>query len=114
MAARNLMESNEATALIDDLFTSWGPFLARYVFRMTRSAALPTISLQEAFLALYRDLRAGKRIENPKAWTLGAVRNQVRKQVRYWHRHSEDLVGPDALDLHGRRASMARYPRRRE
>jgi RNA polymerase sigma-70 factor (ECF subfamily) len=93
------MEPEDATRLVDDLFTSWGPFLGRYALRVTRSATLADDLVQEAFLALYRDLRRGKSIENPKSWTLGAVRNQIRKHARYWHRHSEDLVGADALDL---------------
>ncbi len=93
------MQRNDATRLVDDLFTSWSPFLVRYAVRMTRSATLADDLVQEAFLALYRDLRGGKRIDNPKSWTLGAVRNQIRKHARYWHRHSEDLVGADALDL---------------
>jgi RNA polymerase sigma-70 factor (ECF subfamily) len=93
------MEKNKATELVDDLFNSWSPFLARYALRVMRSSAVADDVVQEAFLALYRDLRAGKRIENPKAWTLGAVRNQIRKQIRYWHQHSEDLVGADNLDL---------------
>jgi RNA polymerase sigma-70 factor (ECF subfamily) len=93
------MERDDATRLVDDLFTAWGPFLVRYAFRMTRSTSLADDLVQEAFLALYRDLRGGKCIENPKSWTLGAVRNQIRKHARYWQRHSEDLVGADVLDL---------------
>jgi RNA polymerase sigma-70 factor, ECF subfamily len=93
------MERDDATRLVDDLFTSWAPFLVRHAFRMTRSASRADDLVQEAFLSLYRDLRGGKSIDNPKSWTLGAVRNQIRKQARYWCRHSEDLVGADTLDL---------------
>src|SRR5579862_7192274 len=97
--ARALMQKDAATQLIDDLFDEWGPFLVRYALRGTRSAALSDDLVQEAFLALYRDLRAGKRIENPKAWTLGAVRNQIRKLARYTYRHPEALAPLDELDL---------------
>jgi RNA polymerase sigma-70 factor, ECF subfamily len=93
------MDKEAAAELVDVLFTEWSPFLARYALRITRSATLTDDLVQEAFLALYRDLRAGKRIENPKAWTLGAVRNQIRKRDRFIYRHTEDLVPFDELDL---------------
>ncbi len=92
------MKQEEAAQLVNALFTEWGPFLARYGLRMTGSVELSEDLIQEAFLALYRDLRSGKCIDNPKAWTFGAVRNQVRKHARYVRRHAEDLESPEILD----------------
>jgi RNA polymerase sigma-70 factor, ECF subfamily len=92
------MNQEQAQRLVDELFVSWGPFLARYVLRITQCPELADDLVQEAFLALYRDIRADKYINNPRAWTFGAVRNQIRKHVRHSVRHAEDLVGADALD----------------
>ena len=95
------MNQEDATRTVNNLFESWGPFLVRYAVRMTRSFEVADDLVQEAFLALYRDLREGKRIDDPKAWTFGAVRNQVRKHARYLRRQAEDLepsrgFGPDS------------------
>jgi len=93
------MNQQGATRTVNELFESWAPFLLRYAVRMTRSFDAADDIVQEAFLALYRDLREGKRIDCPKAWTLGAVRNQVRKHARYKRRQAEDLEPSEALDL---------------
>jgi RNA polymerase sigma-70 factor (ECF subfamily) len=93
------MNQQDATRTITELFESWGPFLVRYAVRMTRSFEFADDLVQEVFLALYRDLREGKHIQSPKAWTLGAVRNQVRKHARYVQRHAEDLEPPESMDL---------------
>jgi RNA polymerase sigma-70 factor, ECF subfamily len=92
------MDQDEATRVTTELFESWGPFLLRYAVRTTRSFEFADDLVQEAFLALYRDLRCGKRIDNTKAWTFGAVRNQVRKHARYVRRHNEELDFPEELD----------------
>ncbi len=92
------MNQEDATRTVNQLFESWGPFLVRYAARMTRSFEGADDVVQEAFLALYRDLREGKRIDDLKSWTLGAVRNQVRKHARYLRRQAEDLEPSEALD----------------
>jgi RNA polymerase sigma-70 factor (ECF subfamily) len=92
------MNQEDANQAVNNLFESWGPFLVRYAVRMTRSFEVGDDLVQEVFLALYRDLRKGKRIDDPKAWTLGAVRNQVRKHARYLRRQAEELEPSEALD----------------
>lgn len=93
------MNQEDATRTVNDLFEAWGPFLLRCAVRMTRSFEDADDVAQEVFLALYRDLREGKRIDNPKAWTLGVMRNQVRKRARYLRRQAEELQPSDVLDL---------------
>jgi RNA polymerase sigma factor (sigma-70 family) len=93
------MNQEDATSTVNQLFESWGPFLVRYAVRMTRSFEVADDVVQEAFLALYRDLCGGKRIDNPRAWIFGAVRNQVRKHARYLLRQAEELEPADVLDL---------------
>ncbi len=92
------MNQEDANRTVNHLFESWGPFLVRYAVRMTGSFEVADDLVQEVFLALYRDLRTGKRIDDPKAWTLGAVRNQVRKHARFLRRQAEDLETSEALD----------------
>jgi RNA polymerase sigma-70 factor (ECF subfamily) len=101
------MNQEDATRTVNQLFESWGPFLVRYAVRMTRSFEVADDLVQEAFLALYRDLREGKRIDDLKGWTLGAVRNQVRKHARYLRRQAEDLEPCEALD---RMAALPSWP----
>ncbi len=92
------MERAKAERLVEELFASWGPFLARYVLQMTRSHEASDDIIQEAFLALYRDLREGKAIRDPRSWTFGAVRNQVRKRTHLLVHHGEDLAPIEVLD----------------
>lgn len=92
------MNQEDATRTVNNLFETWSPFLVRYAVRMTRSLESAEDAVQEAFLALYRDLREGKGIDNAKAWTFGAVRNQVRKHARYLRRQAEELEPPQFLD----------------
>jgi hypothetical protein len=76
------MNQEDATRTVNHLFESWGPFLLRYAVRMTRSFEVADDLVQEVFLALYRDLREGKRIDDPKAWTLGAVPGRSKRSRR--------------------------------
>ena len=92
------MNQDQTSRIVTELFDAWAPFLVRYAARMTHSFDLADDLVQEVFLALYRDLRDGKRIDNPKAWTFGAVRNQVLKHARTVRRHGEDLEPPERLD----------------
>jgi len=101
------MEAAKAARLVEDVCASWGPFLARYALQMTRSREAADDAVQEAFLALYRDLRAGKSIRDPRSWTFGAVRNQIRKRAEVLVHHPEDLYPIAAFD---RFAAEPRWP----
>lgn len=92
---------------MEEVFACWGPFLVRYALQMTRSPEASDDIVQEAFLALYRDLRSGKTIRDPRSWTFGAVRNQIRKRARILGRHGEDLTPFEDLD---RFAAEPRWP----
>jgi len=94
------MDQETATRVVNDLFDSLGTFLFRYAFRRTGSHEVAHDLVQEAFLALYRDLRTGKQIQDPKLWTIAIVRNQIRKQARTNRRRLEDLVSTEILDLY--------------
>ncbi len=92
------MEAAKAERLVETLFAAWAPFLARYALQMTGSQEAADDAVQEAFLALYRDLRNGKFIRDPRSWTFGAVRNQIRKRTETLMHRSENLVSVETLD----------------
>ena len=93
------MDQERATRLVNELFDKQGVFLMRYAIRATRCPESAEDIVQEAFLALYRDLRTDKNIDDPRAWLLGTVRNQARKQARYSRTHTAYLLPPEAFDL---------------
>lgn len=93
------MEQVEVARLVDAMFEESAVFLVRYALRRTRSLTVAEDVVQEAFLALYRDLRLGKPIQEPRAWMIGAVRNQICKWARANARHSEELFPSEKLDL---------------
>lgn len=104
------MQQEEASEHIKWLFETFGPHLFRYALRLTGSHELAEDLVQEAFLALYRELRNGRAIDNSKAWTLTVVRNQVRKHRRNTRRHAEDLEPGELLDCRPARVREADDP----
>ncbi len=89
----------QAAALVNDLFETWAPCLYRYAYRLCRSAELSDDFVQEAFLALYRELCAGRKVESPKAWTLSVVRHGLANWRRGNRRHPEELTPNEDFDL---------------
>lgn len=98
MSALNSMERQEAAEVCSSLFDSWGESLVRYAFQLTWSREAAEDLGQEAFMALYADLRNGKKIDNPKSWVLAIVRNLAHKRYRDNHRHGEILEPTDVMD----------------
>jgi RNA polymerase sigma-70 factor (ECF subfamily) len=70
------MDRPEALRQFDPFFEVWYPHLLRYVCRFATCRATAEDVAQEVFLDLYRALRAGQRIEFPKAWTLRVARRK--------------------------------------
>jgi RNA polymerase sigma factor (sigma-70 family) len=93
------MDQAEAAYLVNALFEESAVFLVRFAYRRIRSGEAAEDVVQEAFLALYRDLRLGKQIRDPRAWMVGAVRNQICKVARSNARSGEELFPPEKLDL---------------
>lgn len=91
------MDRQQATRLIETLFVEWGPFLARYAYRLTSDRELADDLVQEAFMALYQACRRDTEIENPRAWTLSVVRHLAAKGLRDRIRRGETLTTPEDL-----------------
>ncbi|HEU0141605.1 MAG TPA: sigma-70 family RNA polymerase sigma factor [Bryobacteraceae bacterium] len=72
----------EASALVASLFENWYSSLVRYVARTTQDPQGAEDIVQESFLRLYRELRSGKEIRNPRAWTLCVARHETGRVLR--------------------------------
>lgn len=92
------MEFAEASRFIEELLQDWGQALARQAFRLTGDTEISDDLVQEAFLALYQELRRGADIENARAWTLTVVRNLAAKRYRSLGTRNECLEPSDVLD----------------
>jgi RNA polymerase sigma-70 factor (ECF subfamily) len=92
------MDRHDASKVVTDLFDSGYSSLVRYAFHSCGSVALAEEFTQEAFAALYRNLREGEVIQHPSAWLLKTVRNQLGK---HWRRQKqgEQLVPNADFDL---------------
>lgn len=92
------MDRAKTSALVSEVFDTWAPSLVRHARHLTGSRESAEDLIQEAFLALYRELRAGKSIENPRAWTLTVVRYCAAKRLRDQARHGECLQPNEVFD----------------
>ena len=77
------MTRQEASQLLNGLFDTWYPSLLRYAYRLTGSREEAEDVVQDAFLALYRAVIQGTRIDNFKGWTLVVVRRAVLRRARH-------------------------------
>jgi RNA polymerase sigma-70 factor (ECF subfamily) len=91
------MKRSDTSKLLKPLFESWAPYLLRYAIRFTGSRELSEDFVQEAFMSLHRKLCSGAEIQNPKGWTLRAVRNQIHTYRRD-RRRLGVTVNPSVLD----------------
>lgn len=89
---------DRAAEVVESLFESWGPRLLWHAMRAAGDSGAADDLVQEAFFSLYVELRRGRRIDNPRAWTLTVVRNQARARARNVRRRGEFLAGPDVLN----------------
>ncbi len=92
------MTRDDATALVNGLFDSWYEAMVRYAARLTGSVEEAEEIVQEAFLALFDELVAGKAIGNPRAWTFSVVRRGAARRVQHHLKHEVPLADVDLLD----------------
>lgn len=78
------MTAEEAGQIVTALFDASFDAFVRYVCHQTRRLEVAEDLVQEAFLDLFRELRSGKTIRQPKAWMLRVLQ---RKVGREWRRH---------------------------
>ncbi len=69
------MNENDATDLVTALFDRW-------YMSLTANYELAEDLAQETFMQLYQALRAGTKIEHPKAWTICVLRRAMSRRMR--------------------------------
>jgi RNA polymerase sigma-70 factor (ECF subfamily) len=100
--------NSEAARLVGSMFSQWYPSLVRYAWKATGSVDLAEDLVQEVFMRLYRELRNGKTIHEPKSWTLCVLRHEIGKEKRGQQKRQavedmnlEELPGPVQPDFVG-------------
>lgn len=89
-------QADHAAEITGNLFDSWYPSLVRYGLKFSGSLHLAEDTIQETFLLLYRELREGRTVPNPKAWTLLVMRRLMIRRLR-----AEKMTVPIDDDLSG-------------
>ena len=77
------MTEAQATDLVSSLYKSWYTSLVQYISRRTGGIEAAEDIVQEGFMLLYKELRSGKNVENPKGWTLTVVRRRASKEAQH-------------------------------
>jgi len=92
------MDERLATELVTSFYDSFYASLLRYAAHITGSLDVAQDVVQEAFMRLYRALREGQAIQNPKAWAFTVVRHESGARLR--RRNDERLAhqGLEVLD----------------
>lgn len=81
------MERSEASRLVDGLFRSTYGICVRYAFRITGSLESSEDIAQQAFMMLYRSLRTGATVDNPRGWLFCVVRREIIRHEERERRH---------------------------
>ncbi|MEW5977307.1 MAG: sigma-70 family RNA polymerase sigma factor [Acidobacteriota bacterium] len=95
------MNALQASAVVTSLFEGWYSILVRYVHKLTGSFDLAEDVAQEAMMLLYRELRSGRPVENPKGWTLCVARRQIHKQIRNYQSMDPQTQSLEMLESRG-------------
>src|ERR1017187_8764609 len=77
------MNSGDAGRIVKSLYVEWSPSLVSYAGRARIECANGAEDVvQEAFLALYRELVRGGSVRSLKGWTICVLRRQIIKSRR--------------------------------
>lgn len=75
------MDEQTATELVNSLHDMLYAPLVRFAFRVSGREDLAEDAVQETFMKLYRTLREGNTVENPRAWAYTVVRHDLAKRA---------------------------------
>ena len=71
------MDESAAVELVTSLYGSLFAPLVRYAAHVCGSIPIAEETVQDTFLLLYRTLRSGRAVENPRAWAFTVVRRAL-------------------------------------
>jgi RNA polymerase sigma-70 factor (ECF subfamily) len=91
-AALRADRRTEAQQLVTSLYSDWYSRLVGYAVRSLVSIEDAEDVVQDTFTDLYRALVEGKVVNNPKGWTLCAVRRRIIDRRRAEGRHGGPFV----------------------
>jgi RNA polymerase sigma factor (sigma-70 family) len=98
-----IMDRDRATAEVENLFDECYPYLIRYGGRLCRERAVVEDCIQQAMLLLFRELRRGTDVPNPKAWVLLVLRRELLRSLRRDRIHvvltNDPVVNPVSGDF---------------
>lgn len=92
------MTAEEIRELVSSLYETWYVPVVRFAARRLGNVQSAEDLVQEAFMQLYRELIAGRAVENPRAWTFCVVRRQVLHQLGVVRREADQHDSVDVLD----------------
>jgi RNA polymerase sigma factor (sigma-70 family) len=87
-----MSSTDQAAAIVTELFESWHSPMVRFAMRSVGGLETAEEIVQEAFTDLYCELRAGKRVDHPKAWVMRVIRRRV------WREYQSDHLACGPLD----------------
>jgi RNA polymerase sigma-70 factor, ECF subfamily len=82
------MSPESATRVITELFESHYHMLVCYSFRAVHDRNVAEDVVQQALMMLYKNIRQGTIIENPRAWTFSVIRRLISQHVRMYQRQT--------------------------
>lgn len=89
------MPQNAPEQIVSELFREWYAAMVRFATRSLGQVELAEELVQDAFLALYRDLTEGRAIQHPRAWVMRVIRRRVWQQ--YGQAKTESLEAVEEL-----------------
>lgn len=87
---------SSAAETVTELYEGWYSAMVRFASRSLRNVELAEELVQDAFMALYSELAAGRRIEHPRAWVMRIVRRGVWRQ---FGARADDQLEHETLDV---------------
>lgn len=104
------MNQEDAGDLVASLYDSLFPCLVRYAAHLCGSVPVAEETVQDTFLLLYRSIRSGRRVENPRAWAFTVVRRALARNDREPLLGRVPHVSLDCLDAQLVRGAPAALP----
>ena len=71
---------NDATQIVTELYEGWYSAMVRFAARSVGNVELAEEIVQEALMELYKELRRGGTVTQPRAWLMRVVRRRVWRQ----------------------------------